>query len=95
MVKNIYPDTKIYILQCYEAELHLEVALDQFIGSVVGVCVHLAVLKHVPVNSAWSKTYIWTPRSTFYDARKENYTLKWPWTMSLAVLLVLVYTWQF
>ena len=73
----------------FDAELHLDVVQDHVIG------VHLLVQKPVPVNSAWSKTYIWTPRSTFYDARKLNYTLKWPWTMSLAVLLVLVYIWQF
>ena len=58
MVKNIYLDTKINLLQSQESELHLEVALDHFVGSVVGVGVHLAVLKHDPVNSAWSKTYI-------------------------------------
>ena len=44
MVKNIYLDTKIILLQCQEAELHLEVALDHVIGSVVGVGVHLTVL---------------------------------------------------
>ena len=95
MVKNIYLDTKIYLLRCQEAELHLEVALDHVVGSVVVVGVHLAVLKPVPVNSTWPKTYIWTPRTTFYDARKLSNTLKWPWTMLLAVLLVLVYIWQF
>ena len=65
MVKNIYIDTKI-ILNCQKAELHLhlEVALDPVVGIVVGVGVHRAVLKPVPINSAWSKTYIWTPRST-------------------------------
>ena len=47
--------------------------MDHDIG-FVGVGLHLAVLKHVPVNSAWSKTYIWTPRSTFYDARKLSYS---------------------
>ena len=93
MIKNIYLETKINLLLCQRAELHLEVALDQVIGSVVGVGVHLEVLKHVPVNSAWPKTYIWTPRSTFYDARKLSNTLKRP--MLLAVLLVLVYIWQF
>ena len=91
MVKNIYLDTKIYLLRCQEAKLHSEVALDHVIGIVVGVGVHLAVLKHVPVNSAWSKTYIQTPRSTFYNATKLSCTLKWPWTNSLAVLLVFVY----
>ena len=95
MVKNRYLDTKFNLLWCQEAELHLEVALDHVVGSVVVISVHLAVLKPVPVNSAWSKTYIWTPRSTFYDARKLSYTLKWPWTMSLAVLVVLVYISQF
>ena len=61
MIKNIYLDTKIYLLRCQEAELHLEVALDHVVGIVVGVVcvgVHLAVLKPVPINSAWSKTYI-------------------------------------
>ena len=70
-------------------------ALDHAVGIVLGVGVHRAVLKPVPINSAWSKTYIWTPRSTFYDARKLSYTLKWPWTMSLAMLVVLVYISQF
>ena len=42
----------------------------------------------------WSKTNIWIPRFTFYDAWKLSYTLKLPWTMTLA-LLVLVYIWQF
>ena len=51
---------KIYLLRCQEAKLHLEVAIDHVIGSVVGVGVHLLVLKHVPVNSAWSKTNMWT-----------------------------------
>ena len=51
-------------------------ALDHVVGSFVGVDVHMEVLKPVPVNSAWSKTDIWTPRSTFYDARKLSYTLK-------------------
>ena len=35
------------------------------------------------------KTYIWTPRSTFYDARELSYTLKWLWTLLLALLVVL------
>ena len=98
MVKNIYLDIKINLLQCQGAELHLEVALDHVVGIVVGVVcvgVHLEVLKPVPVNSVWSKTFIWTPRSTFYDSQEPSYTLKWPWTMLLAVLLVLVYIWQF
>ena len=37
--------------------------------------VHQAVLKPVTINSAWSKTYIWTLRSTFYDARELSYTI--------------------
>ena len=49
MVKTIYLDTKINLLQCHESELHLEVAMDHVIG---GVGVHLAVLKCVPVNTA-------------------------------------------
>ena len=84
-VKNIYLDTKINVLQCKKAKLHLEVALDQAVGIVLPV----------PINSGWSKTYIWTPRSTFYDARELSYTLKWLWTMLLALLLVLVYIGQF
>ena len=52
----MYLDTKINLLQCHGAELHLKVALDHVVGIVVGVGVHLAVLKPVPVNSAWSKT---------------------------------------
>ena len=91
MVKNIYMDTKINLLRCQAAELLLDVVQDH----VVGVGVHLAVLKPVPVNLAWSKTYIWTPRSTFYDARELSYTLKWLWTMLLALLLVLVYIGRF
>ena len=93
VVKNIYLDTKIYLLRCQEAELRLEVAMDHDIG-FVGVGLHLAVLKHVPVNSAWSKTYIWTPRSTFNYARKLNYTLKWPRTLLMALFLMLVFIWQ-
>ena len=33
--------------------------------------------------------------STFYDVRELSYTLKWPWTLMLALLLVLVYIGQF
>ena len=32
MVKNIYLDTKIYLLSCQGADLHLEVALDHAVG---------------------------------------------------------------
>ena len=95
MVKNIHLDTKICLQLCQEAELHLEVAQDSVDGIVFGVGVHLAALIPFLVNSAWSKTYIWTPRSTFNDARELSYIWKWPWTMSLALLLVLVYIWQF
>ena len=95
MVKNIYLDTKINLLRCLGAELHLEVDLNPVVGIVIGVGVHLPVLKPVPINSAWSKTYIWTARSTFYDARELSYTLKWLWTMLLALLLVLVYIGRF
>ena len=58
MVKNIYLDTKINILRCQGAELHLKVGLDPVVGIVVGVGVHQALMKYVPVNSAGSKTYI-------------------------------------
>ena len=75
MVKNIYLDTKINLVRCQGAELLLEVALDPVVGIVGGVGVHCAVLKPVPINSAWSKTYIWTLRSTFYDARELSYTI--------------------
>ena len=53
MVKNIYLDTKINLLQCQRGELHLEVALnhrgaevalDHVVGIVLGVGVHLTVL---------------------------------------------------
>ena len=71
-------------------ELHLEVALDPVVGIVIGVEVHLTVLKPLPINSAWSKTYTWTPRSIFYDVRELRYTLKWSWTLLLALLLMLV-----
>ena len=63
-------------------------ALDHVVGIVVGVVcvgVHLEVLKPVPVNSVWSKTFIWTPISTFYDAQELSYTLKWTQTMLLAL----------
>ena len=76
MVKNIYLATKIKLLQCQGAELHLEVALDHVAGIVDGVGVDRVVLKPVPINSAWSKTYIWTSRSTFYNASELSYTLK-------------------
>ena len=91
MVKNIHLDTKIYLQLCQEAELHLEVAQDSVDGIVFDVGVHLAALIPFLVNSAWSKTYIWTPRSTLYDARELSYTLKWLWTKLLALFLVLVY----
>ena len=50
-------------------------ALNPVVGIIVGVGVLRAVLKPVPINTAWSKTYIWTLRSIFYDARELNYTL--------------------
>ena len=50
-------------------ELNLEVALDPVVGIVVGVGVHVTVLKPVPINSAWPKTYIWTSKSSSYNAR--------------------------
>ena len=81
IVKNIYLDTKINLLQCKWAELHLEVALDHVVGIVLGV--HWADLKPVPFNSAWLKAYMWTPRSTFYDARELSYTSKSPRPMLL------------
>ena len=56
----------------------VKVTLDHVVGIVVTIGVYLTFLKPGPINSAWSKTYIWTPRSTFYDARELNYTLKWP-----------------
>ena len=81
MVKNIYLDTKINLLRCQGAELHLEVALDPVVSIIDGVGVHRAVLKPVSINSAWSKTYILTPRSTLYDVRELSYSLKWLWTL--------------
>ena len=95
MVKNKYLDTKINLLQCQGAELHIEVALDHVVAIVVGVGVSLEVLNPVLVNSAWSKTYIWTPRSAFYNAMELSYSLKWPWTLLLALLLMLVYICHF
>ena len=92
MVKNIYLDTKINLLRCQGGELHLEVALDHVV--VIAVSVYQAVLKPVPINSAGSKTYIWTPRSTFYNETILSYTLKWLWTMLLPLFLVLVYMGQ-
>ena len=62
--------------------LHLKMALDPVVVIIDGVGVHRAVLKPVPINSAWSKTYILTQKSTFYNVRELSYTLKkWPWTM--------------
>ena len=45
MVKNIYLDTKINLLRCQGAELHLEVALDPVISIGVVVGVNLIVRK--------------------------------------------------
>ena len=56
--------TKINFIQSQEAELLLEVALDPVVG------VHWAVLIPVQINSAWKKTYLWTLRSTLYDANE-------------------------
>ena len=50
--------------------------LDPDVGIVVGIGVNLPILKPVPINSEWSKTYICTPRTIFYDARELSYTLK-------------------
>ena len=58
-------------------------AMDPLVGFVIGVSVHLIVMKPIPINSGWSETYIWTPRSTFYDERELSCTLEWPWTMLL------------
>ena len=85
MVKKIYLDTKINLLQCQGAELHNTVALDL----VVGLGVHLIVLKPVPINSVGSKTYIWTPKSSLHNYRELSYTLKWTLPLLLALLLVL------
>ena len=52
-------------------------ALDPLVSIVDGVGVHWAVLKPVPINSAWSKTYSLTLRSTLNDVRELSYTLKW------------------
>ena len=53
------------------------VALDPIDGNVIGFGVLWAVLKPVPINSAWSKTYSLTLRSTLNDVRELSYTLKW------------------
>ena len=71
-----YLDTKINILLRKGAEIHLEVAMDPLVGIVIGIGVHLIVLKPIPINSGWSETYIWTPRSTFYDASEQSYIWK-------------------
>ncbi len=81
-------------LQCQGAELHLQVALDPVVVIIDVVGVYQAVLKPVPINSAWSKTYILTQKSTFYNVREMSYTLKWPWTL-LSALMVLVYIGEF
>ena len=83
MIKNKYLDTKSNLLQRQGAELHIEVALDHIVGIFLWVVVYRAVLKPIPINSAWLKTYIWTPRSTFYDARELSYTSKSPRPMLL------------
>ena len=86
MVKNIYLDTKINLLRCQGADLPLEVALDHVGGGavgVIGVGVLLALLKPVPINTAWSKTYIWTRKASLYNARELSNSLKWTWTMLL------------
>ena len=44
MVKNIYLATKIKLVECQGAELHLELALDHVVGIVLGVGEHLTVL---------------------------------------------------
>ena len=93
MVKNIHLDTKIYLQLCQEAELHLEVAQDSVDGIVFGVGVHLAALIPFLVNSAWSKTYIWTPRSTFYHARELSYIRKLLVNASLTHLYHLSRAW--
>ena len=56
--------TKINLRQSQESESLLEVALDPVGG------VHRAILIPVQIDAAWSKTYIWTLRSTFYDANE-------------------------
>merc|ERR1712237_64159 len=67
--------TKINLVRCQGAELHLEGGRVPVVVIVGGVGLHRTVPKPVPINSAWSKTYIWTLRSTFYDARKLSYTI--------------------
>ena len=57
--------------------------VDGIVVGVDGIGVHVAHLKSGPVNSAWSKTYIWTPKVSFYNVRDLSYTLKWNWTMLL------------
>ena len=76
MVKNIYLDTKSILLYCLGANLLLELAQESVVGIVLGVGVHLAVLKPVPINQAWSKTYIWTLKAFFYNASELSYSLK-------------------
>ena len=51
--------------------------MDPVVDIVYGVGVLLTVLKSVRINSGWSKIYMWTQRSTFYDARELSYTLKY------------------
>ena len=58
MVKNIYLDTKINLLQCKGAELHLEVTLDHAVGIVLGVSGssetnshQLSIVKNIYLNT--------------------------------------------
>ena len=87
----------IFVCLCLSFCLSLSVSVrpDPVVGIIIGVVVHQTILKLDPINSAWSKTNTWTPRPTFNNVRELSYTLKWPWTMLFAMLLVLVYIWQF
>ena len=49
-------DTKVNLLQCQGAELHLEMATDPVVGIIIDVVVHhQTILKLDPINLAWSK----------------------------------------
>ena len=53
MVKNTLLDKKINLLLCLQAELHHEDVLEPVVDVVVGVPVHLSVLKLFLINLLW------------------------------------------
>ena len=92
------PDAKPWRMDKFEIQKYKQAAVQIWFNLCInakGRESYRAVLKPVPINLARSKTYIWTPRSTFYNERKLSCTLKWLWTKLLALFLVLLYIEQF